>query len=93
MGTLKSHKNLIHILHYWNGMGGPESGVRPWVSGLIQDQDALIKFLREMSIEVISSNKGRFLKTNIESAMNYLTLEELEETNRVLPGPTHTCTR
>ena len=79
VGTLKSHKNLIHILRYWSGMGGPESGVRPWVSGLILDQEALIKFLREMSTEVISSNKGRFLKTNIESAMNYLTLEELEE--------------
>ena len=79
VGTLKSHKNLIHILRYWNGMGGPESGVRPWVSGLILDQEALIKFLREMSTEVISSDKGRFLRTNIESAMNYLTLEELEE--------------
>ena len=79
VGTLKPHKNLVHILRYWNGMGGSESGVRPWVSGLIQDQEGLIKFLREMSSEVISSNKGRFLKTNIESAMNYLTLEELEE--------------
>ena len=79
VGTLKSHKNLIHILRYWNGMGGPESGVRPWVSGLMLDQEALIKFLREMSTEVISSDKGRFLRTNIESAMNYLTLEELEE--------------
>ena len=79
VGTLKSDKNFIHILRYWNGLGGPESGVRPWVSGLIQNQDWLIKFLREMSTEVISSNKGRFLKTNIESAMNYLSLEELEE--------------
>ena len=56
--TLKSHKNLTHILRYWNGMGGSESGVRQWVSGLIRDQEALIKFLREMSSEVISSNKG-----------------------------------
>lgn len=79
MGTLKSDKNLIDILRYWNGLGGPESGVRPWVSGLILDQEALIKFLRKMSIEGISSNKGRYLKTNIESAMNYLALEELEE--------------
>ena len=78
VGTLKAHKNLIHILRYWNGMGGPESGVRPWVSGLILDQEALIKFLREMSTEVLSSDKGRFLKTNIESAMNFVTIEELE---------------
>lgn len=79
VGRLKSHKNLIHILRYWNGMGGPESGARPWVSGLIQDQGGLIKFLREMSSEVISSDKGRFLKTNIESAMDFLALEKLEE--------------
>lgn len=79
VGTLKTHKNLIHILRYWNGMGGPESGARTWVSGLIQDQGGLIKFLREMSSEVISSDKGRFLKTNIESAMDFLALEKLEE--------------
>ena len=78
-GTLKSHKNLIHILRYWNGMGESESGVRPWVSELILDKEALIKFLREMSSEVISSDKGRFLKTNIESAVDFLALEELEE--------------
>ena len=46
---------------------------------MIQDKEELIKFLREMSSEVISSDKGRFLKTNIESAMNFLALEELEK--------------
>jgi|CXWL01.1.fsa_nt_gi type II secretory pathway predicted ATPase ExeA len=79
VGTLRSHKNLIHILRYWNGMGGPESGVRPWVSGLILDQEALIKFLREVSAEVISSDKGRFLRTNVESVMDFVSLEELEK--------------
>ena len=79
VGALKSHKNLIHILRYWNGMGGPDSGVRPWVAGLIQDQEGLIKFLREMSSAVTSSDKGRFLRTNVESAMDFVVLEELEE--------------
>ena len=78
VGTLKSHKSLIHILRYWNGMGGPESGVRPWVSGLILDQEALINFLYEMSSKVMS-NKGRFLRTNVESVTNFVSLEELEE--------------
>jgi len=79
VGILKSHKNLIHILRYWSGMGGPESGVRPWVSGLIQDQEGLIKFLHEMSSNVTSSDKGRFLRTNVESVMNFVSLDELEK--------------
>lgn len=79
VGTLKSHKNLRHILRYWNGLGGPESGVRPWVSGLIQDQEWLIKFLHEMSSKVTSSDKGRFLRTNVESVMDFVSLEELKE--------------
>lgn len=79
VGTLKSHGNLIHILRYWNGMGGPESGVRPWVLGLIQDHEGLIKFLREMSSKVTSSDKGRFLRTNVESVMDFISLDELEK--------------
>lgn len=78
-GTLKLHKNLVHILRYWNGIGGPESGVRPWVSELIQDKEGLIKFLREMSSKIISSDKGRLLRTNVESVVDFVPIEELEK--------------
>ncbi|MDE3040496.1 MAG: hypothetical protein KGJ82_07965 [Nitrospirota bacterium] len=77
-GTLKSHKNLMHILHYWNGVGGAESDVRPWVSQLIIEMDGLVIFLRGMSSKV-TTDKEQFLRTNIESAKNLVSLEELEE--------------
>ena len=79
VGTLKLHKNLIHILRYWDSIGGPESGVRPWVSELIEGPDGLVQFLREMSSPVITSHKGRFLRTNVTSVMDFVFLDQLEK--------------
>lgn len=77
-GVLNSNKNLGHILQYWKGMGGSESKVGQWVLGLTKEPDGLVKFLRVVS-HLVTSTEGRFLRTNVQFAKEYISLEQLDE--------------
>lgn len=78
-GALKSHRRMNHILRYWKGLGGSDSEVQEWIEELIQGQEGLVKLLRDMSAEVTSSDRGRFLRTNVEFAKNVIPLDVLAQ--------------
>ena len=77
-GTLNSNRNLGHMLRYWDGMGGPESRVRQWVLDLIKEPGGLVKFLRVTS-HLVTSTEGRFLRTDVQFAKEFISLEQLDE--------------
>ncbi|MGM0562547.1 MAG: KAP family P-loop NTPase fold protein [Pseudomonadota bacterium] len=58
-GSLRQHKDLIYILYRWRDfMGADPSEIRAWTDPLLDDDDMLVVFARELTGESWSQGMG-----------------------------------